>query len=280
MSVKPCEWPIYYQTGECDCDALQGLDPERRRALEDLAVTMLWAWTGRRLGLCDVTVRPCRAECAPAASTFWGGPNMARSGWMPVLVGGEWFNVTCGACSTAMCSCAPDAARALRLPGPVASIESVWVGGAILPESAYKLRDGVLYRTDGGVWPACNDEIADPEAPESAAWQVTYKRGIPVPESGQIATGILACELAKAACRDKTCQLPQRVQSVTRQGVSVAVLDSFEDLKDGRTGIWLIDSWVAAMNAPVPVRPQVFSPDIAPGRGSGTWQGLGRGRTW
>ena len=72
---------------------------------------------------------------------------------------------------------------------------------------------------------------------------------------------MLAWELSKAVeCPDE-CELPQRVQSVTRQGVSVTVLDQFEDLDEGRTGIWLIDSWVASVTRP-PSGGSVLSPDL------------------
>lgn len=276
----PCGWdPLY---GDCDQSALERLEADQRQAVIDMAVELLWAWTGRKLGVCDVTVRPCRAQCAPQGSTFWGGRGGPRPGlgWVPVLVGGQWFNIGCGACSSEACSCAPDESRALRLPGIVDSIRSIVIEGEILPETDYQLRDGILYRVDGGVWPSCNDDVASVTEPGTLAWEITYRQGQPVPDSGRMAAGILAVELAKAVCSDKACQLPQRVQSVTRQGVSVAILDSFEDLKDGRTGIWLIDSWVASVNAPRPTIPQVYSPDVPRGRGRGTWQGTGRGRTW
>jgi hypothetical protein len=91
-------------------------------------------------------------------------------------------------------------------------------------------------------------------------WSVTYQQGKPVPVGGQIAAGLLACELAKAACGDKSCGLPQRVQSITRQGVTVAVLDAFDDIDTGHTGIWLIDSWVASVTKR-PRRWRVLSPD-------------------
>jgi hypothetical protein len=89
---------------------------------------------------------------------------------------------------------------------------------------------------------------------------VTYVRGVRVPEGGEIAAGVLALELAKAACNDNTCQLPKRMQTMTRQGVTVAMLDSFDDVDKGHTGIWIIDSWVASMTK-TPVRPTVLSPD-------------------
>lgn len=96
---------------------------------------------------------------------------------------------------------------------------------------------------------------------EIDTFQVTYMRGIDVPMGGQVAAGRLACELAKAACGDNTCALPKRVQTITRQGVTVGLLDSFDDVDKGRTGIWLIDSWVASMNIPQSRAGRVLSPD-------------------
>jgi hypothetical protein len=85
---------------------------------------------------------------------------------------------------------------------------------------------------------------------EANTWQVSYTKGTPVPEGGQVAAGVLACELAKGATNDRTCQLPQRVQTIARQGVTVQLLDSFDDVEKGRTGIWLVDSWVASVTQP------------------------------
>lgn len=264
------------------CEALENLPATDKARVEAMAVDLLWNWTGRRYGLTEETVRPCRAECPSLPSTFWGyraGLNTpSGSPWAPVLIDGQWFNLGCGTCQ-GTCRCAPDGSLALRLPGPAQTIKSVMIGGQELAEEAYELRDGVLYRIDGAAWPYCNDWVADPTAPDSPAWTITYERGYPVPDGGQIAAYTLACELALALCGDKACKLPQRVQSITRQGVTMAVLDSFEDVQDGRTGIWLVDAWVASVNAPRAARPQVYSPDIEPGRGTGLATGLGFGRT-
>lgn len=286
MSVTgPCGWELAYppeaEDGTCGCSALDDLDAEQRDRIEQMAIDLLWEWTGRQFGVCEVKVRPCRMECAPRSSTFWGprgGSLPSGSGWVPVIFGGQWWNVGCGTCAPSGCTCTEDAARTLRLPAPVQSITSILIDGQTLPEEAYTLRDGVLYRTDGGTWPWCNDDIADPEAPDSPAWEVTYMHGTPVPIGGQIAAYTLACELAKAVCGDGSCQLPSRVQSVTRQGVSMEITQTeFSEMKEGRTGIWLIDSWVAAIIAPKPSPPSVRSPDIPRGSMRGTMAGLGRG---
>lgn len=274
MNQTPCNWPIEY--GQCAPPA--DTDEATLKAVEDMAVELLWAWTGRRFGLCEASVRPCHAARVPEGSTYWGtlGAGSLR-GWAPILFDGQWFNIPCGSCSLS-CGCADDDMRTLRLPGRVEAVTSVWIDGEQLDPAAYLLRDQVLRRIDGKTWPLSNDEFGDPRVAGSGAWEIAYTRGTPVSSSGSMAAGVLASELLKAVCRDKGCQLPQRVQSVTRQGVSIgAVLDSFEDLQDGRTGIWLIDAWVAQVNAPQVAPSQVFSPDLLRGAGRGTRAGLARG---
>jgi hypothetical protein len=45
---------------------------------------------------------------------------------------------------------------------------------------------------------------------------------------------------------EKGCRLPKRVQTVTRQNVTLAVLDPLTLFKDGMTGLAEVDLWVAA----------------------------------
>ena len=282
----PCDWPIASPSTDSDCapcSTLEDMDEAERALVERMAVDLLWAWSGRKFGTCSVTVRPCREVCSDRVPTFWGksgtfgGMIPQTGGWSPALIAGQWYNIRCGACPPSRCSCSPDKARSIELPGPVASIESITIEGAVLPPESYTLRDGVLYRIDGGSWPMCNNETGDVLDPESGAWEITYSQGYPVPAGGQIAAYILACEIAKSRCGDSTCQLPRRIQTVTRQGVTVGVLDSFEGLEDGRTGIWEIDSGLASVSFKPTSPPQVFSPDIPAGTGRGTLGGIGFG---
>lgn len=257
-SQPPCGWVADYS--ECsDTSVLTDLPAEDQERFEGLAVEYLWRWTGKALGVCDVVVRPCRQDCWEGQSTFFGsGPRPAGSGpWTPVVINGAWYNVGCGICSDD-CSCTDT--PAIRLPGPVASVSQIRIDGVVLPPDSYRVdNQKLLIRTDGDRWPVCQDMSAAPS--ETDTWEITYQRGLPVPVGGQIAAGLLALELAKAACNDKSCALPQRVQTVTRQGVTVAVLDSFDDIDTGHTGIWLIDAWVASITKP-PVRSRVYSPDV------------------
>lgn len=242
--MGPCEWPVVYP----GCS--DGFAPEPLASMptsgvfEEMATQYLWNWTGRKYGLCPTTIRPCATDCTAGLSTFGHLPG--NSFTRPVLVGGLWFNVGCQRCGD-LCGCGGVAP--LSLPGPIYSVESVYDDGVLLSPDSYSVSNRrYLNRTDGLGWAACGLEI-------------TYERGVPAPLGGQVAAGVLALELAKASCNDKTCQLPQRVQTVTRQGVTVAMLDAFDDIDTGHTGIWIIDSWVASITKP-PARSAVLSPDL------------------
>lgn len=274
MAVRtaPCAWDADFS----DCADVSVLaesgDPEM---YVQMATEYLWNWTGHKFGLCEVALRPCREDCTEGISTFWGnGPyphgSIGVGGYLfrPVIIGGQWYNLGCGRCGD-RCGCGH--VDQIRLPGPIHSIESITIDGETLASGAYRVDDNrYLVRLDGGAWPTCqNFEL--PTTDEDT-WEVTYKRGIAVPQGGAVAAAVLALELAKAACNDSTCRLPQRVQSITRQGVTIAMLDAFDDIEKGHTGIWIIDSWLSSINhAPQPSR--VYSPDVRPKGRRTTWQG-------
>lgn len=143
---------------------------------------------------------------------------------------------------------------AVKLPRqPVQSIEEVTVSGVTLDPAAYRLtRSGWLERVDGGHWAVCGD-VTD----------ITYRFGEPPPEGGVQAVAAFAVQLMLDSVADARCQLPARVSNITRQGISVSVLDPMDFLTDGKTGFYLIDLWLAAVN-PLhrPARGFVWSPDI------------------
>lgn len=262
-----CTWPVDYaacatdaETGEATCFE----DPTAQTLFESMAVEFLRNWTGRSFGLCDAVVRPCRENCLPG-STFWGRD---RAPWVPALIGGQWYNIGCGSCPPqAGCGCT--LVPALTLPGPIDSVTEILLAGAVLPDTAYRVDDhNVLVRLDGNAWPTCQDMGLGVDQPMT--WQISYVKGRPVPVGGQVAAGILACELSKAACNDRTCALPQRIQNITRQGVSVTLLDDFATLQQGQTGIWLIDSWLASVTKPR-MGASVHSVDVGPTVRRTTW---------
>lgn len=242
-----------------NCDVFDGLSPEKQAQVLQMATDFLWLWTGRAFGTETVEVRPCKANHLSREGAFPNGPAVGytHGKMLPVLIGGQWTNIGCGRCGD---ECGCDNTPALRLPGPVASIEEVLVDGEVLPPTAYRVDDArYLVRIDGGTWPTCQDMAAPVTAP--GTWQVTYTRGVPVPAGGLLAGSLLACEFAKAIAAPKSCALPQRIQQVTRQSVTVTLMDDFTTLKEGGTGIYLIDSWVASVTKPRHLS-SVRSPDI------------------
>lgn len=245
---QPCSWPVSY--AQCEsCTPLEDMDTEKRTMFEQMAASYLWNWTNRTFGTCEITIDPCRTGCMDWLNTFNGaGPYPTNAPYdlpRPVIIDGLWYNVGCGRCGD---ECRCGGAAPLRIPGPVVSVESVMVDGDALPSSSYDVQNNILLRRlDGKAWPDCG-------------LQVTYVRGTEVPVGGQVAAGVLACELAKAASGDKSCSLPSRVQTITRQGVTIAMLDAFDDIDKGHTGIWIIDSWLASVTKPT-LRATVLSPD-------------------
>jgi hypothetical protein len=263
LETQTCPWEATYAdcAGECAVYA-QFEDPAAAQDMfEQIASDLLWNWTGRVFGVCETVVRPCGADCAQDTgwTTFWGrgpgwDPGFPSAGgaaggrpFYPVLVSGWWFNMTCGCAGH--CTCTPAGPTSLSLPGPVQEVIEVRVDGAALDPSAYRVeRKRWLIRVDGGVWPRCQNMLADPAA-DPDTFEVTYTRGVPVPIGGQVAAGRLACELAMASCGDDACQLPERITTITRQGVTVGFADTYQDLKEGGTGIYAIDTWVASITA-------------------------------
>ena len=91
---------------------------------------------------------------------------------------------------------------------------------------------------------------------------VRYRYGANIPSSGKYAAIKLANELVESLDPDGHCKLPERVTSVSRQGVSWTLLDPQDFLADGRTGIYEVDLFLKTHNPAKAVRPaRVFSPD-------------------
>lgn len=227
----------------------------------DQAAEILYALSGRQFGACEITVRPCRQDCSDGrVSGLYGYP------WTPQLINGSWVNTRCGRCKTD-CSCTE--VCELFLPGFVASVSEVKIDGVVLDDTDYRVDNGRNLVAMGDCWPKCQDmSLADTEV---GTFSVTYVKGRPLPVAGQAALGALACELCKACVGDASCCLPARVTSITRQGYSIAMLDPMEFLKDGRTGVYAVDVWLAAVNPKGRSRyAGVFSPDVVPGRVT-TW---------
>ena len=92
--------------------------------------------------------------------------------------------------------------------------------------------------------------------------EVTYTYGTPPPTAGRAAARVLATELVKLYEDDDTCALPQRVTSISRQGVSYTLLDNQDFIDELKTGIYAIDLFLKTANPDkARARARVFSPD-------------------
>ncbi|WP_319052698.1 hypothetical protein [Streptomyces europaeiscabiei] len=223
-----------------------------------MATETLWGLTGQRFGLCEVTLRPCRRDCGSSSFFDDFGPPWAGGSYpQPALIGGQWFNLTCGSCHGG-CSCS--SVSEVLLPAPVLRIVEVKIDGTPLVTGAYRVDNNrLLVRTDGGDWPRCNDlSSADTEAD---TWSVTAVYGEELPDGAALAMGQLACEIAKAA-DGGDCKLPAGLQQLVRQGVTISYPDVGELFRQGRTGLYLVDMFVTTWNPNrLRTRSRVYSVD-------------------
>lgn len=148
--------------------------------------------------------------------------------------------------------------RRLRLRRrPVRSVTELRVSPdddrRLVDPSEYQVVDRTYLRAlPGASWSPCTQDL-----------EVTYTSGAQVPEAGLRAARVLGNELLKARTGDSSCQLPDRVTSLSRQGVSFTILDPQDFLKEGRTGLYEVDLFLASANPDkARKRAKVFSPDL------------------
>jgi hypothetical protein len=218
---------------------------------------VIWAATGRRFGLCAVTVRPCRPVQAPLYLTY-----PAWSIWDTAVPGGGLPQGpyaqpgTC--CGSGPCQCSPSQ---IALPGPVGAVTSVQQDGVTVDPAGYRLVGNLLVRQGGEAWPLQQD-LASPLG-DVGTFGITYTRGEAVPDVLNDAAGVYACEVAKARTGGP-CALPGRVQSISRGGVDIEYVDTANYLDKGWTGVQEVDQIIATINPyGLKARPRVVSPDLA-----------------
>jgi hypothetical protein len=84
---------------------------------------------------------------------------------------------------------------------------------------------------------------------------------------GRMAARTLAIEFVKLYSGDDDCALPQRVTSISRQGVSYTLLDSQDFIEEMRTGIYMVDLFLKSANPDkARTKARVFSVDVPRGR--------------
>jgi hypothetical protein len=143
-------------------------------------------------------------------------------------------------CRSGRCSCVEGM---LELPSrPVTAITSVVVDGVTLDASEYVVHDKRYLRRVGiaSSWP-CGCDIDDEEY-----FVVDYVWGREPTRSLVRAAALLAWEYAVAWTPDcaQQCRLPKRITSITREGVTMAVVDSLALFKDGMTGLPDVDALI------------------------------------
>lgn len=255
----PCQpWPV-----NTDCMGLPaGTDQDLIDRWAAVATQVLWALSGRRWGPCPVTVRPCmkRTLISLGLAIDWPGQT---GQYVPYTIGGRWYNANVCACS-GDCSCTEICE--VHLTGPVHDITSVKLDGAVVDPNDYRVdAGGKLIRLNGGCWPSCqNMSLAGTEV---GTFEIVYSIGLPLNEVAIAAVSELTGELIKACLPDVECKLPRRVTQINRAGMVAQFIDPQTFLKDGRTGLYLVDLWLESVNPKsLPSPSRVMSPDAKPPR--------------
>lgn len=142
-----------------------------------------------------------------------------------------------------------------RLPdAPVKSISQLTIDDTALTVDVdyfAELPAGLIWRTNHLAWPT------------DGTTRVTYTHGMAPPIGGKRAATLLALELGRSWTGAK-CNLPRRIESVTREGISINLAVA---LQGWRTGIWDIDAWLHSVNPNMMSRrARAWSPDVTHAR--------------
>lgn len=223
-NTGPCEpWCTWDDVTACATPPT--LSPAARELVLDQATEILYNLSGQKYpGLCTVTRSLCFA---------------------------------CQACFPSMCSCVPYPSVDLSGRFPVWAAYDVYLDGVLLAPAKYTVRDRRwLVRLDGQVWPTGWNSM-DPDD-----FRVSWVYGQPVPLGGKAAAASFALQIAKLCAGDKTCQLPQRVTQINREGISYTILDPMTMIAEGRTGLADIDLWLEADKVGSKPKPHIYHPGI------------------
>jgi hypothetical protein len=214
-----------------------------------MASNILWAMSGRKYsGTTTVTER-----YITAIDSFQYQGSSAKN-FSPQLASGQIYNVPSEDWNdSAYQSDGTSSISRIRLRGkPVQEIHlvrSMYDGLIVDPDAYYSAEHSTLIAYKGTPWPPGNLEI-------------TYTYGSRPPVAGRQAALLFAIELVKLWEGDD-CALPDRVTSVSRQGVSYTILDNQDFLENMRTGIYAIDLFIKTANPAKALAPsKVFSPDM------------------
>ena len=239
-------------------DAVEGIDSSVLATAAQAASEVLYVLTGRQFpGPQRTTLRPCRRASGWSLASwieFYGlmvgstflGAGTSTWGW--------------GYCRGGSHSECNDRRQVDLGVYPIVTINSITEDGADLDASAYHVEsDRYLVRTDGKHWELCQD-LNQPLTVQGT-WSVDVTFGDPLPMSARSAAASLAIETGRAFSGLPN-QLPQRVTSVNRQGVSWVLLDPMSFLENGKTGLYDVDLFIGTYNPDkLRQKPRVLSPD-------------------
>jgi hypothetical protein len=213
------------------------------------ASNLLWALSGRKYsGITTVTER---YVCASRRYRYGASIRNSKA----ELINGEVYNIPSSDIDFYYDITSDGTAQSarLRLRGrPVTKIHSIRnrLGKVINPSQYYLVDHSTIQAVAGVPWTPCDVEV-------------TYSYGIEPPTLGKMAARTLAIEFAKLWSGDDDCMLPQRVTSVSRQGVSYTILDSQDFIDDMRTGIYAVDLFLKSVNPDkARAKARVFTPDL------------------
>ena len=248
---------------------LEGTDIPATLAAEcaEVASAVLYARSARQFtGACGpVTVRPI--ERPTDIDTRFGNRGMPAGYITAGQYGAAWGLPNSGAVNHYGTSKPPTIDLGVY---PVTQIVSVYIDGILIPSNEYRLqfyRQLVRVRPPQSAeptarwgWPVAQN--VDMPDTQPGTCSVTYMYGAPPPIDGVRAARVLAQQLLLNDLGQSN-SLPQRITSISRQGVSAAVADVEDMLKAGMLGIWDVDVFVDTYNPThARLRPQVWSPDV------------------
>lgn len=219
------------------CNTYELTEDELDRAFL-VASDVLFNLTERRWpGVCVDKVRPtARYRRHDASPRWWHATGDYRYGFC-----------SCNRSRDFGCLTIPS----IELPGRPVHADGlvVKVDGEVVEAIVYDRNK--ITRADGKGWPCCQNLLL-PDT-EHSTFSVEYPYGLGPPIGGVMACAQLGCQLALAfnpdALSDGACKLPKRVQTITRAGTTIAVIDPLTLFKDGLTGLSEVDLWVSSIRA-------------------------------
>jgi hypothetical protein len=231
------------------------------------ACELLYSLTARQFtGLCGpVTIRPV---ARPANADSRGWVFAAGGGW-----GYGWGASAAGVLGTppVLALYAEDMPPYIMFHDyPIRQVLEVKINGVVIPSDEYEVREGKylirMMPTSSSVptelygWPSSQRQNL-PDT-EQGTFSVTYTFGQDPGQMGRMAAIALAENIIRPIFGDANAY-PERVTTITRQGVSAQIASVIDIMKTGGTGIRTVDLWIMSVNPnKLRKRPKVWSPDI------------------